>query len=308
MKSAAVTKSKQFYWWAQSAPDHVLKRRGKVPAKVADTLHMLRDSTACLHLAGLLAMLEYRFGGLLYNMPPNVYSDVEIDEALISYLSNEDLILHTTRPALDDHLALSRRTISRSGSQLEGIIYTCMRRFFKYSYRQGIILSDTVKKEIDSNKYDLSYSAIGFHQHSDAYITHRANVDDINDLLADHNLVEESNKTTGYIVHSPNMDSKIHTNTPRLLSIFALNGSMTLLFSYLVLKNCSELIKHIISSEKQRLIVVEFTPEILSSTQQNKKIPIELLFNKMLPVDLSFADSIPYEIKIDVSLNHSTLH
>ena len=65
--------SGKFFWLPQLAPIDVLTRKSSYqPPKIKDTLHMLRDSTACLFLSELVKA-EYDFGGVLYNIPPDIY-------------------------------------------------------------------------------------------------------------------------------------------------------------------------------------------------------------------------------------------
>ena len=56
MKKTTINKSKsgKFFWWAHSAPIDVLTRRDTNPPNIIGTLHMLRDSTACLFLSELI--------------------------------------------------------------------------------------------------------------------------------------------------------------------------------------------------------------------------------------------------------------
>ena len=75
MKNAIINQSKsgKFFWWAHLASIDVLTRKNRnKPPIIKDTLHMLRDSTACLYLADLVNE-RYNFGGVLYNLPPEIY-------------------------------------------------------------------------------------------------------------------------------------------------------------------------------------------------------------------------------------------
>jgi len=50
--------------------------------------------------------------------------------------------------------------------------------------------------------------------------------------------------------------------SPGILSVFSLNSTMTHVWSYLVLTKYPDLIKEIISSNKPRIILAEFSPKI----------------------------------------------
>ena len=285
MKSTNINnnQSGRFFWWSHLVSIDVLTRKThKQPPKIINTLHMLRDSTACLYLFELLKG-KYDFGGILYNMPPKLYKRQKPKASQLSNLSHNDLILHTTRPAMNDNKDNDKRWLFKSGLELENIIFQNMSKFFLYCNRQYIILS----KEI---KYDGPYRAIKFNLKTDSYIACNANVEDQLSLerISQKKKASKSNKTVGYIVYIPNLidENTDEIDTPGFLSVFSLNGTMTLVWSYLVLTRYSNRINEIISSKKPRIILAEFRPEISNDT---------------IPNDLSFVDSIECETQIDAS-------
>ncbi len=104
-------------------------------------------------------------------MPPKLYKRQKPKVSQLSDLSDNDLILHTTRPAMNDDKKNDRRWLFKSGLELENIIFQNMKKFFIYCNRQYIILS----KEI---KYDGDYRAIKFNLKTDSHIACNANVED----------------------------------------------------------------------------------------------------------------------------------
>ncbi len=280
--------SGKFFWWAHSAPIDVLTRKDtNLPPNIIGTLHMLRDSTACLYLVDLVNG-KYNFGGVLYNLPPDVYKRQKPKFSQLSLLSHNDIIVHTTRPALNDHEKNQKRRIFKSGSKLENIILQNMRTFFQHCDRKHIVLSNRITDKFKL-KDDSSYKAIIFDIYIDAYIAYKANVDNLVALKNLKNKVSNTNSTVGYIVYIPKLidENAEEIDTPGLLSIFSLNGTMTLVWSCLVLTRYSSLIHGMISSKKPRIILAEFRPKIS---------------NAMIPNDLSFVDSIECAIKVDVTL------
>ena len=293
MKNTSTNKSEpgKYYWWAQSAPSDILTRkfRNQSP-KINDSFHMLRDSTACLFLSELIKW-KYNFGGILYNIPPDIFFP-KIKKSDLRYsplpnLSNNDLILYTTRPALNDDKKIDKRPLFKSDSVLEKMILENMQRFFLYCNRQRIILSKKVK-------YDGPYRAIKFNLRIDAHIACKANVYEPFSLekisKQENNKATRTNKTVGYVVYIPKLISRNSKKVgdPGVLSVFSLNGAMTHIWSYLVMTKHANLINEIISSKKPRLIIGEF----------KTKIP-----NDMIPSDLSYlASSIDSKIKVDVAL------
>jgi len=291
MKSAIINNSKagKYYWWAQSAPVDVLTRkfRNQSP-KIEDSFHMLRDSTACLFLSELIKW-KYNFGGILYNIPSDIFFPKMKTSGLLTSplpnLLNKDIILHLTRPALNDDKGIDKKCLFKSGSILEKAILKNMERFFLYCNRQRIILSKKIK-------YDGPYRAIKFNLRIDAHIACKANVYEPLSLekLSKKSKDTKINKTVGYIVYIPKLINRNSDKIgdPGVLSVFGLNGTMTHIWSYLVLTKHANLINEMISSKKPRLIIAEFKP----------KIP-----NDMIPSDLSYiASTIDSKIKVDVTL------
>ncbi len=136
MKNSTINNSNsgKFFWWSQLAPIDVLTRKIRnKPPKIKGTLHMLRDSTACLFLSELIKE-EYNFGGVLYNIPPDIYfPEKEKKDLVLSHLpnlSNNDLILHTTRPAMNDDKEIDKRWLLKSGLELGKIVLQNMEKFF----------------------------------------------------------------------------------------------------------------------------------------------------------------------------------
>ncbi len=111
MKNTIINKSKsgKYFWWAHSAPIDVLtrKRTGVNPKpRIADTLHMLRDSTACIYLSDLING-KYNFGGIIYNSPPDIYKKKN-RISRICYLIFQTRILYYIQLAL--HFMMIKNT------------------------------------------------------------------------------------------------------------------------------------------------------------------------------------------------------
>ena len=140
------SKSGKYYWWAHSAPlDALTRTDASLPPRIIGTLHMLRDSTACLFLSELIKE-KYNFGGLLYNIPPDIYfGKMKKEDQILSSLPNlskNDLLLFTTRPAMNDDKYNDKRWLFKSSLELENIVLQNMKKFFLYCNRQYIILSN----------------------------------------------------------------------------------------------------------------------------------------------------------------------
>ncbi len=151
------------------------------------------------------------------------------------------------------------------------------------------MLSDKVADKFQL-KDDSSYRSIIFDIYVDAYIAYKANVDNLDDLKNPKNKIINTGSAVGYIVYIPKIinENTKEVGSSSVLSVFSLDGAMTLVWSYLVVSKYANLIHDMISSNKPRIILAEFRPKIS---------------NAMIPNDLSCViDSADCEIKIDVSL------
>ena len=279
---------------AQSASPTMLRRKTTKYARMIDSLHMLRDGFAALHIYSVLKEL-YDFGEVLLNLPPNVYAEEGPEFEPYPNLSERDLILLCTRPALDDTKD-DKRNLPRSGSVIEKMIFgedeegnPCGKgicSFFNHLSRKYIILSNEIASKINDQEAK-TYRGIEFHVNYDSFYCRRGNVKHIHALTRATTIIG-SKSTLGYIVYIPNLKNEKGKKTAGVLSIFGLNGTATLLFAKLLSLERPELLLDIIKSKQPRLIGAEFTPTFS---------------DKRRPSSLSFSSSNNLKIRVDAKMD-----
>jgi hypothetical protein len=248
-------KTGKIYWFAQFAPGYILRRGQKVPARVDDTIHMLRDGATCLHINALIDDM-YKFGDIVLNFPTEEYNTQEPPHFPLEKLKSNDLILITTRPPLDDD-ALDKRRIPHSGSNIEKIILNNMRRGFNHCSRHDVILDASVVNTKQDN--EKAYRAVSFHINYDAAIAGNGDYEHLVDIPKN---AGTSNTTLGYLMYLPHVRLADNSREgPGLLSVFGLNGTATFLFARLLYKNYRGLVRKIVAQKQSRLVIIKFEPQ-----------------------------------------------
>ncbi len=103
-------------------------------------IHERRDQTAALQLQPVLAGLGYEPGEPIFNSPPaspRVQPPYQID---LSFVAPGDLLLHTTRPPMDDEVVGGRKKIDRAQTDLEDRIFGLWRRYLERCARYEMVL------------------------------------------------------------------------------------------------------------------------------------------------------------------------
>jgi hypothetical protein len=252
-------KSKVFCF-GQMAPSNVL-RKGDTqhPAELINSSHMLRDCSSGLMIYSKLKDL-YDFGGILLNLPPEIYEYDLPNNTSCDYFNSSDLILMTTRPALDDDSINDKRHLHRSHSNFENTLYESnLRIIFTVCSRQNIILSDFVMSHIGTGDPRRIYRGIRYSIYKGAFYTSCADTDNPVDLEKHTN---QRDMTVGYLVFLPHINVIDHplTKGPGFLLIFGLNGTTTMLWSNLIVRKYAKLLTNIVMSNKATLVMVEFSP------------------------------------------------
>jgi len=270
----------KLYWFAQYAPPSVLARgRRDVLANPSDSLHMLRDGYAALYVSMMLKD-SYDFGEILLNPPAKAYPH-KPPQIGAEYFKSTDLVLMTTRPAMHQDPRSARRPLHRSGSSLEKTVLQNLEQVFQWCSRGCIILGDTVAERIvDPQK--TFHRAIKFHVRNDAFYTSYADVGCVDDL-PEKTVSEEA--TIGYLVCLPHLCLKGDGIGPRLLLIFGLNGTATLVWSHLLCKHYGLLLQGVATDSDTRLVMVKFSPRIKRGR---------------LPATVGEVEVVDHEILIDI--------
>jgi len=282
----------KIYWFAQPAPESVLVRGRRDDdrfARLADSLHMLRDGAAAQLLITSLLSDHLTYGGVLFNFPPYVYDKPYPSETTKRFqppkitgtmFSPTDLVVMSTRPPIlaqkesspDNGIPTQeecRRTVNITGAELENAIMDTLRHsMFEKCDREFVVLRSTLFTDSTGDTCDQEYRVVKFHQYENARVI-RLGGDLENMGPADGWF------TIGYVAYLPKLIGREGIVLPRLLCSFGLDGTATLLFAYHMQNNESDLLRHIERSNSTRLLMVRFRSD-LHELNESKIMPLGL--------------------------------
>ena len=157
-------------------------------------------------------------------------------------LGPDDLILLTTRPALDENDLEDMKPIRRSYSRLEIKLFDALRPHLSKCSRKDVHLNVRYRNkfrkkyrdrcQIEFTKFSQRIDGINFAR----YLTTIDTIDEGNTLV--HWNKKNGIRTAGYLIYLP----EAWKDGPALLSCFSLTASFSLLWSFLVKKKFSYLL------------------------------------------------------------------
>jgi len=196
-------------------------------------LHHLRDGDASMELSEVLRDKGYRYGGLVLNYPvddrkyPPGYSIPRrcVDDA---FLKPSDLLLLTTRPALDDRVDPARSYINRSYTTLEDKVFKALRQYFQHCSRTHVLLSEYVMHKYAQvgERFNIQFRQ---NQTQNQTQNPKQNLGSVYDSINRHK-PPSSNLTAMYMVFI----ERAWENGPKLLCAFGMGGPETLIWAYLL--------------------------------------------------------------------------
>lgn len=202
--------------------------------------HQLRDGDAALELFETLNRLKFNYGGVFINWPfPKGVLDTSMADLESLGMNESDILLLTTRPPINDD---GKKTLRGSSTGLERKIFgVLVEKCFKECSRTTIAVHPHIGNcflEGYENRSDVEYFAIRLKdpEHGQSKVEGKK----LEQLIGDASYKELGGlggqllskkemmrKSAGYIVHLP-----LGPDMPRLLAVFGLSGTMTLLFAY----------------------------------------------------------------------------
>jgi hypothetical protein len=180
--------------------------------------HQLRDESATVELYDALALAGLSYGGVFLNWHyPREITDMSIAEFNKLELTEQDFLLLTTRPPMDDELS-DKHPLKRTGSDLEIVIFNVLRKeCFQTCKRIKIDLCEHLNAVMQPG-FEKRLSSRFYSTGSDAPFMERN---------AKTNSWQRSDSSAGYLVHVPLGDG-----LPHLLAVFGMNGPLSLLWAY----------------------------------------------------------------------------
>ena len=191
------------------------------PTQQSIRIHQLRDADAFVELSQVLYASGYEFGGLLLNRPAG--GSTKAHPVDVSALTSSDLLVLNTRPPLDDKEEEDKKFVQSSDSSLEEIVFGALRHYFDKCARSRVRLSQPVARQLP----DLykQRADITFREYTDgSYLKYRGHS---NRYWQKPNL---PNLSAFYLVQTP----AIWQGGPGLLAAFAMSGTETLIWNYLL--------------------------------------------------------------------------
>ena len=234
--------------------------------------HQLRDGDAAIELMPILASLGYEYGGVFINWPkpepPAIDTSIADFEKL--QLGESDIVLLTTRPPMDDDED-GWKSHCASNSELERDVFAALEKCVHYCSRKEVELQKSIGRNLQEgyqNRLHIEFEVVG----------QQASYTGIYHGKAKNYEPWTENMSAGYLIHVPLGPSK-----PRLLAVFGMSGTMTLLWTYLLSKHHEVL--------QQALTAPSFT---MAEMVRTSPIPHEK--DTMKPFNFNFCDE--WDLKI----------
>jgi hypothetical protein len=159
-------------------------------------------------------------------------------------LRSRDILLVTTRPPLDDDPEYAKKTIDRSSSALERNVFAGLRRILQNCARDHVKLTDDARQALRA-RGGVPYGDAAFESYEGA----RWKGASASDRRTD------TEQTLGYLLAVP----EIWPRGPKALAVFALGGTETLIWAYLLATRHRDVLKKSIDSRRLNFAIGDFT-------------------------------------------------
>lgn len=184
--------------------------------------HQLRDGDAAIEILPALQALGFEYDGIFINWPglPTA-ADTSLRDFESLGLDESDVLLLTTRPPIDDKVR-DMRPLRKSRTALEDEIFEVLRqKCFRCCSRKEIGLCESASRHLAEPYRDRSVITFEVKGQEAAYKGVYGG-DGKNGYVP-----WNEQMSAGYIVHVP-----LGEKRPRLLAIFGMSGTMTLLWAH----------------------------------------------------------------------------
>ncbi len=183
--------------------------------------HQLRDGDAAVELMPAFASLGYEYGGVFINWPKPDFPAVDTSIADFGklQLGESDILLLTTRPPIDDDEG-GWKPLCKSDSALEAEIFDALEPCLHHCSRKEISLQKSVGRNLKEgyqNRSNIEFEVIG----------QQASYKWVYEGGAKTYEPWSEKMSAGYIIHVP-----LKKRRTRLLVIFGMSGTLTLLWAY----------------------------------------------------------------------------
>lgn len=215
-------------WLAYRAPQSELRTK-------RFWLHKMRDAGSFGMASNVLGSLGYVPGPILFNFPG------QPAEANFEWIGPDDLILITTRPPLNDKEEKHKKPVDRSGTALEERVFRSLRGFLSYCSRSKIEVCQAAETRLCAAGR-AEWASADFRVNADASV-----------ITGDQPI--SACRTLGYLIAS----TQTWPGGPRILALFSVGGTESLVWSYLLCTRHRELLRGMVESQADGFLVGEFT-------------------------------------------------
>ena len=228
--------------------------------------HQIRDGDAALQLVDALRNLGYEYGDLFINWPhESGTADTSIADFARLDMDENDVLLLTTRPPLTDEPDQQKPNYA-SGTELEKRVFEALgARCLSECSRTCVSTLPVLRKTFRAgyeNRSTVQYYAIRLRDRRPQA------QDQPGEFIGDASYHAVSGRggtsvprelmkrlTAGYAVHVP-----IAQGMPRLLAVFGMSGTTTLLWSYVLGSKRGDLVKWVLDRPSEmRFAMAEIT-------------------------------------------------
>src|SRR5216684_2350356 len=191
--------------------------------------HQLRDGDAFAELLAGLTFLGHEYGGLVINHPMDHGNPSDDSLRFMQDLHEDDLLVLTTRPPLNDVPSKDPKHVKQSRTYMEKCLFTAVRDYIvickrdhiqlhpdqalhlRPHYRDRADMEFFVKGHAKLQRFEASYKGSG--SGDKTYAGYEANI-----------------TTAAYLIHTPPIQLPGRKNGPRVLAAFGMSGTVSLVF------------------------------------------------------------------------------
>jgi len=243
-------------------------------------LFQLRDSVAFSELIVPLHERGFRYQSpvCLYPFRGTEMGDVIREAEHYQFLSENDFLVMTTRPPLDDLQANDKKHITPSNCHLEKAIFASLRPYFESLCRSNVRLSETLVSswaKSQGTKVANTPAHFNFRQNLDARLSAVASLAD--EIPTKDNYPASRYDSIGFFVHLP----AISEYGCRLIASFGMGGNETAVWNRIVST------RHIDWLDSPRFVAARMdlggTPDCPVTLDYADNIEVEILVNYPIP-------------------------
>lgn len=244
---------KRFFSLVSQSPDRETRLNEKKVSVWPNScgLQFIRDGGPHLELAAALTGLGFVYQGMIFNFPGS-------DSKKIEERAGGAMLCIATRPELEPPTI---KPIKTSGTGLEQHVFGRLGDVFLECTRGAVHFTPTWARQLPPD-----WAAMEFTTGSYAHLKHGS---------------KERPQTAGYLVFLPNSVPQDQS----ILASFSLGATETLIFNYLIRTRYASVLKDLLSSKTNRLLVGRFSIPSNNQDGNGHGVPADLEFSSECEIE-----------------------